>query len=442
MSAYSSDDDRPAREFRFAEAAQLKPPPVAVGDESWAADTGIESRRFGPAPFALGPEPPPDTEQLPPAAAITELPFVDLRAFPVDRSAAQLISSEVARFYSALPYGFEAGVPLVALADVSETAMLSLRLALGGEARFARAARLELAAAIIDAVRRPRSRRRGRRPAWASERPGRPLPRDRPPPRRRAGRRRRLRQRRRSQGPRGRDRRAARERGRHVALRPRPLPAPGLRSSRWTSSKSPSPRTGPGRSSRTTEMDRSSSGRWKRQLAAANQAGTSRRKSSCRRRSRGGLQTVQVSPEWSRAARSPAPRCSRARSSCSAMQLVVGRPIDVAEDADRRGADRAEREPRQRERERRLGMVLVVDEQRLLADVGDVDDLGRAVAAAGARPSRVGAEADRLAVGEARCGSSCRRARRRRRRRCRCCSSGRSRRWPSPGARRPCAAPR
>jgi hypothetical protein len=61
----------------------------------------------------------------------------------------------VARFYSALPYGFEAGIPLVALADESETAMLSLRLAMGQEARFKRASRLELAAAIAAAYADP-----------------------------------------------------------------------------------------------------------------------------------------------------------------------------------------------------------------------------------------------------------------------------------------------
>lgn len=82
---------------------------------------------------------------------VAELPFVDLRSFPVDRDAARLISAEVARFYSALPYGFEAGVPLVALADASDTAMLSLRLAVGCEPRFARAAPLDVAAAIAEA---------------------------------------------------------------------------------------------------------------------------------------------------------------------------------------------------------------------------------------------------------------------------------------------------
>jgi Type II secretion system (T2SS), protein E, N-terminal domain len=94
------------------------------------------------------PPPAPDDDGPPPAA---ELPYVDLRSFPLDRDAARLISAEVARFYSALPYGFESGVPLVALADATATAILSLRLAIGCEPRFARASRLDLAAAIAEA---------------------------------------------------------------------------------------------------------------------------------------------------------------------------------------------------------------------------------------------------------------------------------------------------
>jgi Type II secretion system (T2SS), protein E, N-terminal domain len=150
MNAYSRDDEPPAREFRFGapDAHPQALPGHSNSAASWTADVVGERRRFGPAPFALGPEPDPDAEPLPPASSSTELPFVDLRAFPIDHSAAQLISPELARFYSALPYGFEAGIPLVALADESETAMLSLRLAMGREARFARASRIELGAAI------------------------------------------------------------------------------------------------------------------------------------------------------------------------------------------------------------------------------------------------------------------------------------------------------
>ena len=60
-------------------------------------------------------------------------------------------------------------------------------------------------------------------------------------------------------------------------------------------------------------------------------------------------------------------------------QAVVDRPLDVAEDADRRRAVRGVREPGQRVRERgRLGM-LVVDEELVLGRA--VDDL-RALATA------------------------------------------------------------
>ena len=50
-----------------------------------------------------------------------------------------------------------------------------------------------------------------------------------------------------------------------------------------------------------------------------------------------------------------------------AHQPVVYRALDVAEDADRRRALRRVRDPGEREREARLLVVLVVDEQRVLA---------------------------------------------------------------------------
>src|SRR3954452_24842327 len=77
--------------------------------------------------------------------------------------------------------------------------------------------------------------------------------------------------------------------------------------------------------------------------------------------------------------------------------FVVARAIDVAEDADRRGADRVLREPREREREVRLVGVRRVHEQRVLADLRDLDDLERAVRPADDALLVLGAEADRLA---------------------------------------------
>ena len=52
---------------------------------------------------------------------------------------------------------------------------------------------------------------------------------------------------------------------------------------------------------------------------------------------------------------------------------------DLPEDADRRRAGRVVGQLRERERESRIVAAGVVDEQRLLADVGDVDDPQRSV---------------------------------------------------------------
>ena len=53
---------------------------------------------------------------------------------------------------------------------------------------------------------------------------------------------------------------------------------------------------------------------------------------------------------------------------------------------------------REREREARVGAVGVVDEQRVLADLGDVDDPQRAVRSRHDAALALRAEADRLAV--------------------------------------------
>ena len=77
-------------------------------------------------------------------------------------------------------------------------------------------------------------------------------------------------------------------------------------------------------------------------------------------------------------------------------ELVVDRALDVPEDPDRRRAVRGVRDPREREREARLLVVLVVDEQRVLTDVGHVDELARAVRSQLDAALALGAEADRL----------------------------------------------
>ena len=55
---------------------------------------------------------------------------------------------------------------------------------------------------------------------------------------------------------------------------------------------------------------------------------------------------------------------------------------------------------REREGEARIVVVLVVDEERGLADVGDLDDAELSVGAHHDTPLVVGAEPDRLAVHE------------------------------------------
>ena len=77
---------------------------------------------------------------------------------------------------------------------------------------------------------------------------------------------------------------------------------------------------------------------------------------------------------------------------------LVARPLDVAEHADGRRHRRLVGEARQRERERRVRAVLVVDEQALLADVGDVDDLALTELVEHDALLGVGTEADRLTV--------------------------------------------
>jgi hypothetical protein len=73
------------------------------------------------------------------------LPFVSLRERSVDPEAGRLLAEDQARLFTALPIGFEDGVPLVAVADPTNDVLnRNIREALGQEARFVVAARSEL----------------------------------------------------------------------------------------------------------------------------------------------------------------------------------------------------------------------------------------------------------------------------------------------------------
>ena len=81
-------------------------------------------------------------------------------------------------------------------------------------------------------------------------------------------------------------------------------------------------------------------------------------------------------------------------------QVVVHGLLDVTEHSDGRHADGRQRQPAEREGQARLGVVLVVDEQRVLPHLVDRDDLGGAVLADAHAALTVGAEAHGLAVPE------------------------------------------
>jgi hypothetical protein len=73
------------------------------------------------------------------------LPFVSLRERTVEPDAARLLSEDQARLFTALPIGFEEGVPVVAVADPTNDVLnRNIREALGQEARFIVVARSEL----------------------------------------------------------------------------------------------------------------------------------------------------------------------------------------------------------------------------------------------------------------------------------------------------------
>jgi hypothetical protein len=73
------------------------------------------------------------------------LPFVSLRERSIEPDAARLLSEDQARLFTALPIGFEEGVPIVAVADpTNDVLSRNIREALGQEARFIVVARSEL----------------------------------------------------------------------------------------------------------------------------------------------------------------------------------------------------------------------------------------------------------------------------------------------------------
>ena len=83
-------------------------------------------------------------------------PFVDLRTTDVDGDAAARLSEDSARVYRALPIAVEDGVPVVAIADpTNEAVMADVGAAMGADVRFAVAAGPDLEEAISRAFHPP-----------------------------------------------------------------------------------------------------------------------------------------------------------------------------------------------------------------------------------------------------------------------------------------------
>jgi MshEN domain len=73
------------------------------------------------------------------------LPYVSLREHPIEPDATRLLAEDQARLFTALPIGYEGGVPVVAVADPTNDVLnRNIREALGQEARFVVVARSEL----------------------------------------------------------------------------------------------------------------------------------------------------------------------------------------------------------------------------------------------------------------------------------------------------------
>jgi hypothetical protein len=80
------------------------------------------------------------------------LPFISLRAEPIDPEATKMLSEDQARLFSALPIGYEEGQPLVAVADPTNDVLnRNIREALGQDVRFVVAGRTELNEVIGEA---------------------------------------------------------------------------------------------------------------------------------------------------------------------------------------------------------------------------------------------------------------------------------------------------
>jgi hypothetical protein len=79
------------------------------------------------------------------------LPYVSLRERSVEVDAARLLAEDQARLFTALPIGFEDGIPVVAVADPTNDVLnRNIREALGREARFVVVARSELNEVITE----------------------------------------------------------------------------------------------------------------------------------------------------------------------------------------------------------------------------------------------------------------------------------------------------
>jgi hypothetical protein len=80
------------------------------------------------------------------------LPFISLRAEPIDPEATKMLSEDQARLFSALPIGYEEGQPLVAVSDPTNDVLnRNIREALGQDVRFVVAGRTELNEVIGEA---------------------------------------------------------------------------------------------------------------------------------------------------------------------------------------------------------------------------------------------------------------------------------------------------
>ena len=105
-----------------------------------------------------------------------------------------------------------------------------------------------------------------------------------------------------------------------------------------------------------------------------------------------------MSPECRSAARSPSPWLLPRRCELLRHQVVVDRALDATEHAERHRTVGVVRDAGEPEREARLRARRVVDEERVLARLGDVDHAQRPVRVLDDALLALGAEPDPLAV--------------------------------------------